>query len=198
MLDKWNERFSSKDYVYGEIPNTFYKNKLKNLTPGKILFVAEAEGRNSVYAAKLGWNVDAVDYSEEAKKKALQLAENNGVNINYIVADLNKYQLNLDEYDAVVLIFAHFDPDLREKIHSDIFNSLKKGGHLILQGYEKEQINYNSGGPKNIDWLYSLEEIYTDFQDMDFLEFEKVVTELDEGKLHLGKAAMINLYAQKI
>ena len=83
MNDFWNDRYSSKEYVYGTGPNQFYKEQLEKLAPGKILFPAEGEGRNAVYTAKKGWSVTAFDPSSEGRKKALLLAKKNKVQIEY-------------------------------------------------------------------------------------------------------------------
>lgn len=80
--NKWDKRYSSEEFAYGEEPNKYLKQQLDKLKVGTILFPAEGEGRNAVYAALLGWNVFAFDISKEGKKKALQLAKSNNVMIN--------------------------------------------------------------------------------------------------------------------
>ncbi|MDX1604123.1 MAG: SAM-dependent methyltransferase, partial [Salinimicrobium sediminis] len=85
MQEFWNERYQREEYIYGKDPNEYLKAQLKNLTPGRILFPAEGEGRNAVHAAKKGWQVSAFDQSEEGRKKALRLAEAEGVEIDYTV-----------------------------------------------------------------------------------------------------------------
>jgi len=101
MKNFWNERYSTKDYIYGTQPNQFFKEQIEKLNAGKILMVGEGEGRNAVYAAKLGWQVDAIDSSSVAKDKALMLAERNKVSINYQVADIHSYNFPDNIYDAV-------------------------------------------------------------------------------------------------
>jgi 2-polyprenyl-3-methyl-5-hydroxy-6-metoxy-1,4-benzoquinol methylase len=79
----WDERYSTTEFIYGSEPNSFFKSELEKLASGKILLLGEGEGRNAVYTALNGWTVDAVDFSLKAKEKALQLAEENKVHINY-------------------------------------------------------------------------------------------------------------------
>jgi len=110
MKNKWDERYSSSEYVYGTEPNQFFKNEIDKLAPGKILFLGEGEGRNAVYAAALGWDVDAVDSSIVGKVGASKGAE-----INYVVADLNEYVPEPGIYDAVVIIYLHLPEQLRKK-----------------------------------------------------------------------------------
>ena len=125
----WDERFSSEDYVYGTLPNVFLKDQLANLTPGRLLMLGEGEGRNAVHAAKIGWQVDAVDFSDQARLKALKLAENGKVKINYSISNLFNYQPEKNHYDAVGIIFIHFDKPEVEKIFASAIQALKKGGN---------------------------------------------------------------------
>lgn len=191
MKEFWNERFAKEDYTYGKEPNEFFKQEIDKLNPGKLLLLGEGEGRNGVYAAKLGWDVDAVDWSLKGKEKAEQLALEQGVKINYIISDLSEYKPRENYYDAAGLIFIHLEPELRERLHRNVTLSLKSGGVVILESYEKEQINNSSGGPKDIDLLYSLEEIFTDFSDLNIISFSKEIIELNESPHHNGQAEII-------
>ncbi len=193
----WNEKFSSEEYLYGKKPNQFLKDELSNLDKGKILFLGEGEGRNAVYAAKLGWHVDAVDSSETGKQKALRLAEENNVTINYIINDIFNYSTE-NKYDAIALIYLHVHDDLKEQLHKNVIALLNKNGIVILEAFEKEQLNYNSGGPKSFDMLYDLKTIAEDFIELEFEKFSKDEIELNEGKGHIGKAMVVRFVGKKI
>ena len=193
----WDERFAAEHYVYGREPNQFFREQIEPLTPGRALFVGEGEGRNSVYAASKGWKVDAVDISEEAKKKAVRLAAEAGVDVNFTVSDISEYTPPENHYDLIVLIFFHVMPDLREETHAKLAGALKPGGRVVLESYEKDQLRYSSGGPKINDLLYSLEDIYTDFNELDIIAFSKQIIHLDEGPLHRGDASVIRYVGQK-
>lgn len=197
MKHFWDERYSGEEYVYGKEPNNYFKRKIDTLKPGKALFVGEGEGQNAVYAAKLGWEADAYDFSTAGKEKAFNLAEENNVEINYTVTDLDHFEPVPEHYDLAVIIFLHLDDVVRTRNHQKIFESLKPGGRLIMEVFEKEQINYSSGGPKNIDMLYSLDEVFEDFQELDLEEFAKEKVTLDEGPKHKGPAQVIRLYGFK-
>ncbi|WKZ69539.1 MAG: class I SAM-dependent methyltransferase [Melioribacteraceae bacterium] len=197
MKHLWDERFAKEEYAYGKEPNTFFKQEIDKLNPGKLLLLGEGEGRNAVYAAKLGWEVDAVDWSEEGRKKAQKLADDNNVKINYILSDLSEYAPNENYYDAVGLIFLHLDPDLREKIHTKVNSTLRNGGVVILESYSKEQLLNTSGGPKNPDLLHSLEEIFSDFSDLEIISFSKEKIELFESPMHSGEADVIRFVGKK-
>ncbi|MDP3831198.1 MAG: class I SAM-dependent methyltransferase [Ignavibacteriaceae bacterium] len=197
MKQQWNDRFKSEEYVYGTEPNEFFKESISKIKPGRLLLLGEGEGRNGVYAAKNGWTVDAFDWSESAKIKALKLARANNCLIDYKVEDLVNIILHFNMYDAVGLIFLHLEEDLRESIHARVINTLKPGGKVILESYSKEQLNYSSGGPKSSELLYSLEDIVTDFNLLNYelLTKEKVI--LNEGELHKGEAMVIRMIGVK-
>lgn len=192
----WNEKFSSEEYLYGKEPNEFLKEELEKRKPGKIIFLGEGEGRNAVYAAKLGWNVTAVDASEEGKKKAIKLANENNVTINYLVDDVFKFEIN-EKFDAVVMIFLHVHDDLKESLHKKAISLLNTNGEIILEAFEKDQLKYNSGGPKNIDLLYDLQTIAEDFIDLDFIKLSKEEIDLNEGIGHIGKAVVVRFIGKK-
>ena len=193
----WDERYSSIEFAYGTEPNTFFKDELDKLKTGNILLLGEGEGRNAVYAAVKGWNVDAVDFSIIAKEKALKLAEENSVRINYEITDLSKYNHKTNYYDAASIIFLHLNLKIRSYIYSKVVESLKPGGTLILEVYEKEQLGKDSGGPKNIDMLYSKEELKDDLKKMKTIMFEKKIISLNESKQHKGEAAVLRLIGVK-
>jgi len=197
MKEFWDSRYAEKEFVYGKEPNLYFKHQIDKLKAGKILLPAEGEGRNAVYAAKCGWNVDAVDQSETGKEKALNLALVNQVKIQYDVADLQIYSFPENEFDAIALIFAHFPPELRKYIHKKITKSLKTNGVLILEAFSKNQIKHESGGPKNIEMLYSLDEMLADFKGFEILESTEQEVELNEGIYHKGIAEIIRFLAIK-
>ena len=194
----WNTKYSTKNFVYGIKPNNFLKDSLFKLKPGKIFMLGEGEGRNAVYSATQGWQVDVVDFSKVAKVKALRLAKENSVTINYAINNLENYEFIPNNYDAVGNIFLHLHPTLRKIIHPGIITTLKKGGHLILEVFEKAQLGRTSGGPQNFDMLNSVEELQNDFKNMGIILLEKQEVNLDEGELHNGKAVVVRLIAQKV
>ena len=159
MNNFWNERFGAEEYAYGIEPNQYFKQELERLTPGKILLPGEGEGRNAVFAAKSGWEVTAFDPSSEGKKKALKLAQKNNVKIDYLLDNYDGIQFESNEFDCVVLIFTHMPKQKRNEYHKKLTSFLKPGGILILEGFSKEQINNNTGGPRNVDMLFSKDEV---------------------------------------
>ena len=196
--DFWDKRYSEEEFAYGTTPNEFVKSVIDKLKPGKALFLGEGEGRNAVYAASLGWNVDAVDFSESAKKKALKLASDNNVVINYTISDLENYQFIENKYDMIVMVFLHLPAKINQIIFEGSISSLKVAGKLIIETFSKEQINNSSGGPKDLQLLFSESELLDlTFQlQTNFLESKTIY--LNEGAYHIGKADVIRYVGVKI
>ncbi|MCW8848905.1 MAG: class I SAM-dependent methyltransferase [Melioribacteraceae bacterium] len=182
MKDKWNERYNSEEYFFGKEPNDFFKEVIDNIQPGKALFIGEGEGRNSVYAASLGWEVDAIDVSEVGKQKAEKLSAERNVNINYKISNAFDFTYLQSTYDAIVLIYFHVEKELRDEYYNQIISSIKPGGNIILLVYDEEQIKNNSNGPQDINILYTLENIAETFIDLEFKIFAKeVITRMKKG-----------------
>jgi SAM-dependent methyltransferase len=203
MKEFWDSRYSQEAFAYGEDPNEFFSAQIGNFAPGNILFPAEGEGRNSVYAASLGWKVSAFDISSEGKKKADNLARRRQVVINYQVGDLSNINYPKEQFDAIGLIYAHFPIEVRSSYHSQLAGMLKKGGVIILEAFSKRHLAYNSnnkkvGGPGDLNLLYSIEEIRTDFKDFDFLILTEQEVELNEGLYHIGLGSVIRFVGRKI
>jgi len=199
MMSKemWNKRYADAEYVYGTSPNEFFKRELAKLAAGKILLPAEGEGRNAVYAAGKGWDVSAFDQSAEGRRKAMQLAARHNTAIDYQILDLEAPDYPDDHFDALALIFVHSPADKRQRIHRDLLRFLKPGGVLMLTGFSKEQLQHDSGGPKDGAMLLSLNELEEDFSHLHLISMEQLELEITEGEFHLGKASVIQLVAVK-
>lgn len=195
----WNERYTLKNYVYGSDPNDFVKEILPTLPKGKALFPLEGEGRNACYAALNNFKVDAFDYAEQGKHKALQLCERNNVMINYEVASAEDFDYGVEKYDAIFLIYTHLPPQERVMMHEKISKALKKDGYLVMEVFHPKQIeeNYESGGPKTVDMLYDEATLVSDFKDLEVLKAEEKEIELNEGEFHKGKAFVTRFIARK-
>ena len=195
----WNQRYADEHYAYGTLPNDYLKEKSADLRPGKILLPAEGEGRNAVFMAKMGWEVEAFDQSTEGKNKALLLAEHYDVKISYTISDVENTDYPENSFDALALIFAHFPGENRRSYHRKLSSFLKPGGYLIIEGFSKEhatfqQLNPKSGGPRDPGMLYELKE---DFNNFEFTEAAEHQITLAEGEFHQGEASVIRIFAVK-
>lgn len=199
---RWDDRYSSDTYAYGEEPNTFLRQQLAGLQAGKILFAAEGEGRNAVYAAQLGWDVSAFDISKEGAKKAEILAAKKHCRIDYRVGPLPDLGFQEQTFDVAVLIFAHIPQPFRSAYQRQIATYLKKGGLVIVEGFSKEHIPYvqadeRVGGPREEALLLSEAELKDDFAHFDILMSRTGETELHEGLFHNGIGSVVQFIARK-
>lgn len=200
--ERWNDRYSSEEFAYGTAPNNFLKEQLEKLNPGSILFPAEGEGRNAVFAAQLGWKVSAFDISAEGKNKALKLAEANNIVIDYQVGELETLNYQAEQFDAIALIYAHFPAAIKSSIHKTLETYLRKDGYIIFEAFSKKHLEYLAvndkvGGPKDIESLFSIEEIQSDFPDYEIIQLEEKEIELNEGLFHNGKGSVIRFVGKK-
>lgn len=203
MQEFWNDRYSEEGFAYGAEPNKFFKEALATLQPpGKLLLPAEGEGRNAVFAAQLGWQVTAFDFSSAGQKKALELAGKKGIQLTYLVAGVEEVNFPNEYFDSMALIYAHFNGEARAAYHKKLLATLKKGGIIIFEAYAKEQLNcqvkYGSGGPKEEAMLFSLEEVKTEFDGVLFETLEQLEINVREGKYHNGPSAVIRFSGSKL
>lgn len=197
MKQFWNERYAEKEFVYGKEPNAFLRENLHQLPKNKILFVAEGEGRNAVFTAQNGFEVEAFDYSESAKNKALVLAFEQNVQLNYLVSDVIEVPYETESFDALVMIFAHFPSAIRKQALQKLLSLLKPNGKILFEAFEKNQLQFSSGGPKDLSMLFSEDEVKEEFPSIHFEFLETTVIDLNEGPYHQGKGAVIRFIGSK-
>ena len=202
MKEFWNDRYSQQAFAYGTQPNVFFKQELDKLKKGTVLLPAEGEGRNAVYAAKRGWKSFACDISSKGKIKAQKLAAANEVSLHYSVGDFGSLSYKNDFFDAIALIYAHFPAEKKAQFHGLADRYLKVGGTVILEAFSKNHLRFNSenpkvGGPRDIDMLYSMEEIKNDFPNYELVILEEVETELNEGQFHVGLGSVVRFVGRK-
>ncbi|BFM41502.1 class I SAM-dependent methyltransferase [Flavobacterium sp. CFS9] len=200
--ERWNDRYSAEEFAYGTAPNNYLKESLEKQDIGTILFPAEGEGRNAVFAAKLGWKVSAFDISSEGKNKALKLAKSENVILDYQVGELETLKYQPEQFDAIALIYAHFPAEIKSSIHKTLDQYLRKGGFIIFEAFSKKHLEYLAindkvGGPKDIASLFSIEEIQSDFPNYEIITPEEKEIELNEGLFHNGKGSVIRFIGKK-
>ena len=198
-FERWEGRYAAPDYVFGTEPNYFLKSCKPALPKtGKVLAVADGEGRNGVWLAEQGLDVLSIDFSPTAQRKARLLAEQRGVRMTIEQADVHAWNYPDAAYDVVVEIFTQFStPAERAKKWAGMRKALKPGGLLIVEGYTPKQLDYGTGGPKQAEHLYTramLEEAFGDFRDVKIVEED---VEIHEGSGHGGMSAVIGLTARK-
>lgn len=192
----WNERFKDEKYVYGTEPNVFLKDMHAALS-GDVLTIAEGEGRNAVFLAEQGLNVTAWDYAESGLEKVSKLAAKQGVRVNTELVDLAKAEWQQNQWDGIVNVFGHFPGEVRQNTLQGVKEAIKPGGYFIGEVYSHYQIPYQSGGPKELDFLYRPEEFLEKFRDWRIVHFFLGEVIRHEGELHNGLSHVIQFVGQK-
>ena len=195
----WNRRFEGDGFLFGIEPNVWLKEHVGVWPPGgRILCVADGEGRNSVWLARKGFVVDAFDIAHVGVAKARRLAAASGVDVTYAVTDCDGYPWTETAYDGVAAIFIQFaDPALRQRLFQRMAASLKTGGSLILQGYTPKQLEYGTGGPPFLSHLYTADMLRAAFGELDIVELAEYEANVDEGSGHKGVSALIGMVARR-
>jgi SAM-dependent methyltransferase len=196
---QWDERFAGEDYWFGTEPNAFLARQAPRLKPGqKALAIADGEGRNGVWLARQGLTVTSIDLTPNGVAKAKRLAQRAGVTLEAIVADLETWVWGPPRLDVMVGIFFQFaGPRFREALFRGMVDVLKPGGLLLIEGYRPEQLAYGTGGPPQVENLYTAELLRAAFADLEILELAEYDAEIHEGSRHHGMSALIDLVARK-
>jgi SAM-dependent methyltransferase len=193
----WDERFGSLEYIYGTEPNDFLASVASQIPQGKVLCLADGEGRNGTYLASLGYEVFAIDQSIVGLEKAKKLAQEKQVQISTIHADLADFVIEPQAWDGIVSIFCHLPLDLRSQVYCQAVQGLKPSGVFVLEAFAPEQLSYNTGGPKNIDMLPALSQLQQELTGLDWEIARSLERDLDEGRYHNGKAAVIQILGRR-
>ncbi len=197
----WNERYNEAEYVFGTEPNDFLRQIFENIPAGgKVLCLAEGEGRNAVFLAEQGYKVTAMDLSEVGLNKALKLASDKGVDIKIEVADLADYQFGEAQWDGIVSIWAHLPESVRQYVHAQITPALKPAGVFILEAYTEQQLTMEAvGGPPATqkERFESLAILRTELADLEEVIGTEKLRMISEGKRHQGLSAVVQYLGQK-
>lgn len=185
---RWDKRFGTKEFALGREPNPFLKRNIHFLPKGKALDMATGEGRNAVFLAQHGFEVDAVDISEKGLKKARELAREIGVKVNTLLVDLDDYQIEKDRYDLIANFYF-----LKRRLIPRIRKGLKKRGMVIFETYLLEHRTLAAGGPKQAKYFLKPNELLRLFKDFRILFYR-------EGIFREGgrRKAVASLIAEKI
>jgi len=189
----WDQRYANTDYVYGEEPNAFLAQMSSKLPDGPVLCLAEGEGRNAVYLAKLGYRVTAVDQSATGLAKACRLAEAQCTVVETVHADLESYAIMPGAWAGIVAIFAHLPPELRRKVHAAVVRGLQPGGIFILEAYTPAQLALGTGGPKKPEMLMTQDCLREELFGLDFLVAREVERNVNEGSFHSGPGSVVQI-----
>ena len=191
----WDERFRADEYAYGREPNAFLLEQAGRIAGGRVLCLAEGEGRNAVFLAGLGHDVTAVDFSGEGLRKTERLARERGVKITTVHADLAAYELELECFTGVVAIFAHLLPLIRQRLHAQVARALVPGGVFILEAYRPEQLAFDTGGPRDPSLLMTFDDLKRELFPLTIEIGREVERDIREGAYHSGLSATVQVLA---
>ncbi len=193
----WNERYSQTEYAFGKNPNDFLVEVIEQIPKGRVLCLAEGEGRNAVYLAQQGCRVTAVDASAVGLEKARKLAADHGVEIEIIVADLTDFPIQANSWDAIISIFCHLPPIVRRNVHQQVVAGLRSGGKFVLEAYTPRQLEFKTGGPPNVDLMMDLTILQRELKGLEFKQAVEIEREIQEGLFHHGHSAVVQVLAVK-
>jgi SAM-dependent methyltransferase len=202
---RWNMRYrdAGEAYLFGTEPNRFLAHRAELLRSGRTaVSVADGEGRNSVWLAEQGLEVTAVEISPIAVEKARRLAAGRKVDIGFLLADMlapgwPPADMH-NAFDWVVGVFIQFVGAAdRARQFAAMKQLARPGGRTLLHGYTPKQLEYKTGGPGDLENLYTREILREAFADWDIEELVEYEEEIAEGKGHKGRSALIGLVARK-
>ncbi len=193
----WNDRYADAELAYGEAPNDFLREQAPLVGAGPVLCLAAGQGRNALFLAARGHAVTAVDRSDVGLQRAATLAEQAGLPLETVCADLAGYDLGQAAWGTVVSTFAHLPPELRRHVHAGVVHALQPGGHLILEAYHPRQLKFGTGGPKSEEMLMTLEALREELQGLEFVIAREGERMIREGRYHNGRSAVVQVLARK-
>ncbi|MBW4468340.1 MAG: class I SAM-dependent methyltransferase [Pegethrix bostrychoides GSE-TBD4-15B] len=193
----WNERYSQPEYAFGKQPNDFLVQVIQQIPTGRVLCLADGEGRNGVYLAQQGCQVTAVDASPVGLEKARKLAAERSVTIETVVADLAEFPIQPDSWDAIVSIFCHLPPTIRAHVHRQAVAGLRSGGVFVLEAYTPRQLAFKTGGPPTAELTMELATLQQELDGLKFNHAQELEREIQEGLFHQGHSAVVQVLAVK-
>lgn len=193
----WDTRYSEAELTYGSEPNDFLREMAPRIPPGPVLGLGEGQGRNAVHLATLGHAVTAVDQSPVGLARARELAISRGVTLSTVVADLADFDFGATSWSGIISIFCHLPSTLRRDLYPRCAAALAPGGVFILEGYTPRQLKYDTGGPKELDLLDTLDELRSLLPGLDLEVGRELLRDIREGAHHQGLGAVVQVVARK-
>lgn len=197
----WDERYGAEPFAYGTEPNAYFAEKLATLPAGRLLLPAEGEGRNAAFGLRHGWRVDAFDLSSEARRKALTLCAGYEDALAYRVGDALAMDFAEHSVDALAFVYAHFPSAVRAELYPKLLRAVRPGGHVIVEVFGQRQLTYQphqrSGGPRDADQLFTVDDLRQLFDGCDVLELLEGEVQLREGVYHQGQGWVCRFFGVK-
>ncbi len=196
-MTNWDVRYAEPEFAYGTAPSAFLAAVACRIPDGPVLCLAEGQGRNAVYLARLGHPVTAVDQSAVGLDRARALAAQNGVSIECVTANLGEFDIAPGAWAGIVSIWAHLPAPLRADVHRRSVAGLREGGVIVVEAYAPRQLEFGTGGPRSAELLVSRSDLETELAGLEFLLSQEAERDVVEGTYHRGMAAVVQLLARK-
>jgi len=196
-MTDWDARYAEPGWAFGTEPNDFLREQAHRIPTGRVLCLAEGEGRNAVWLAQQGHDVTAVDLSAAGLEKARRLAASRGVQLATVCADLGTFAIEPGAWQGIVSIFAHVMPDVRRRVHAGVVAGLAPGGVLLLEAYRPAQVGRGTGGPPDDARLLDLERLQPELDALEWLLARELERDVVEGRCHTGAASVVQLVARR-
>ena len=193
----WDKRYSTDEYVYGTEPNNFLKEQFNSIPKGKVLSLAEGEGRNAVFLARQGYSVTAIDSSLAGIDKGKKLAKNHRVEVEFIHADLVEYDLGEKQWEGIISIFFPLSSLQRKTLYKKVINALNNNGVFLLEAYTPDQLEFGTGGGNAVEFMQSKESLMHELKGLNFNHLIELERNVVEGIYHTGMASVVQAIATK-
>lgn len=157
--ESWNRRYEGRELIWTAEPNRFLAAEAADLSPGRALDLGSGEGRNAVWLAEQGWEVTAVDFSDVGLAKGEKLAEERGVQVTWVLADLREHLPPADAFDLTAALYVHLPATERRRVLARAATSVAPGSALIVVGHDTSNIEEGYGGPQDPTILFTPEDV---------------------------------------
>lgn len=166
--EDWDERYETPDLIWTAEPNQLLVREVSDLSSGRAVDLACGEGRNAIWLAERGWETTGVDFSHVGLEKARQFAEHRGTDVQWVEADLTRWEPEPDLYDLVLLAYVQLPSTVRSPLHRKAYSAVKPGGRLLIIAHDSTNLHEGFGGPQSPDVLFSPDDVLADIGGTDF------------------------------
>jgi SAM-dependent methyltransferase len=193
----WEQRYGADGYLYGTEPNDFLRQHVDSIPRGRVLCLAEGEGRNAVFLAGQGFEVASIDLTQAGVAKTHRLAIERGVTVDAVTGDLATADLGVQRWDAIVSIFAHVPAAIRRDLHKRVVDALAPGGVLLLEAYTPAQIGRGTGGPPAPELAMTHSGLMRELEGLELTHALETERDVVEGRGHTGRGSVVQVIARR-